>query len=208
MHCVQRHGVRIVAFNKCGHTSIVNAFQTKPGDYPQRGKNKLAIESLVGDYEKARNWDYPIVTIAYFRHPLARLASVWNHLMRQSWYSSFKSMGFERDMTFPQFLEKLLQEKGNYLDPHVKHQHLNFRECRGWLGDTWIARLDEIATVWPQMVRTWDLDCTTNIAHFNREEYPAGLPWTSLYVGHEQLAFDLLKMYDLDLHIWRNRAIV
>lgn len=205
-HCVQRHGVRIVAFNKCGHTSIINTFSTAPGQAPQRGPNALVEFSLVGNYHKAKDWPEPVVTVAYFRHPLARVASVWNHLIKEHWYTPFKAMGFERDMPFDAYCKHLLSIRDDFLDPHVEEQIINFRMCRGWLGDTQIYRLDEIDTAWPQMVRTWDLDCTTNVAHLNRREYPGGLPWPALYKDQEVM-FDLLQMYGDDLEVWRRRSV-
>ncbi len=212
-HCIQRHCVRIVAFNKCGHASIVNAFTAAPGEKPSRGPNSLQNISQIGDYKAAQKWAEPIVTLAYFRHPLARVASVWNRLMNNTWYVSFASHGFEKGMTFKAFCLHLLTlnvpEECEYrpLDPHLKPQYESFRDCRGWLNDTYIMRLDEISYAWPQMVRTWDLDCTANILHLNRGDYPHGKPWTAMYRGMDQVAFDLLQMYREDLQIWRDRKV-
>lgn len=206
-HCIQRHSVRIVAFNKCGHATIINSFTAAVGEKPHRGPSSLQDISQIGDYKKARTWADPIVTMAFFRHPLARVASVWNKLMRETWYVSFAPLGFEKDMDFKSFCLHLLFIQDCDLDPHLRSQALSFRECRGRAGDTYIMRLDEISYAWPQMVRTWDLDCTTNIMHLNRAEYPDGLPWTALYVGLEKIAFDLLRMYREDLKIWRDRSV-
>ncbi len=206
-HCLQRNSVRIVAFNKCGHATIINSFNTAPGEKPHRGENALAEFTLKGDYKKAQIWDSPIVTLAYFRHPLARVASVWNKLMRDTWYTSFAQYGFVKGMTFPEFCNHLLDLDRESLDPHLRPQAESFRECRGWGGDTCIYRLDEMGTAWAQMVRTWDLDCTTNIVHMNRADYPDGKPWTALYDGNGHLIYELAQMYGEDLHIWRNRNI-
>lgn len=205
-HCLQRNSVRIVAFNKCGNATILNSFSSAPGEKPHRGNNSLDPVTLKGDAKKARTWEQPIVTIAYFRHPLARVASVWNKLMRDTWYASFAPLGFEKDMTFEQFCKHLLFIQDCDLDPHLKPQIQSFRECRGFT-DSCIYRLDEMGTQWPQMVRTWDLDCTTTVIHLNRADYPDGKPWTALYDGNEQITYDLLTMYAEDLHIWRNRKI-
>lgn len=205
-HCVQRHGVRIVAFNKCGNATILNTFSTAVGEKPQRGAKGLAKISLKGDAKKAETWPEPVVTLAYFRHPLARVASVWNKLMRETWYTSFAPYGFEKGMDFKSFCLHLLFIQDRDLDPHLKSQAESFRECRGWLGDTYIMRLDEISYAWPQMVRTWDLDCTTNVLHLNRSDYPDGKPWTAMYEALDHIAFDLMEMYGEDLQIWRDRA--
>lgn len=206
-HCIQRHSVRIVAFNKCGHASIINSFQAAVGEKPHRGPSSLAKTSLIGDYKKAQQWPEPIVTIAFFRHPLARVASVWNKLMRDTWYASFHVHGFQKDMSFEAFCKHLLFIQDDNTDPHLRPQSEQFNECRGWLGGTYIMRLDEISMSWPQMVRTWDLDCTTNLLHLNRADYPDGKPWTALYDGLDQVAFDLMQMYGEDLQIWRNRSV-
>jgi len=206
-HCIQRHSVRIVAFNKCGHASIINSFTAAVGEKPHRGPSSLQDISQIGDYKKAKTWDEPIVTIAFFRHPLARVASVWNKLMRETWYTSFHAHGFTKGMTFEEFCEHLLFIQHDNPDPHLRPQADQFRECRGWSGDTYIMRLDEISTAWPQMIRTWDLDCTTQMLHLNRSHYPDGKPWTAMYEGREQIAFNLCEMYREDLQIWRDRAV-
>jgi len=207
-HCIQRHGVRIVAFNKCGHATIINSFTAAVGEKPHRGPSSLQDISQIGDAKKAAKWDEPIVTLAFFRHPLARVASVWNKLMRDTWYVSFKTYGFEKGMDFEAFCLHLLSIQDALVDPHLRPQAESFHECRGWLGDTYIMRLDEISYAWPQMVRTWDLDCTTNILHLNRSDYPDGKPWTAMYDGMKQITFDLLQVYRDDLYIWRKRAVL
>jgi hypothetical protein len=205
-HCLQIHGVRIVAFNKCGHTSVINTFKTGAGNVSDRSAKK-PDGMLQGNGHAAERWPEPIVTIAYFRHPLARVAAVWNHLVRGHHYTPFKAMGFTRDMEFVPFCQHLLWIRDDYLDPHVEHQNLQFRQARGWLGETQIFRLDEISTCWPQMVRTWGLECTTNVAHLNNNSYPEGKPWTALFDGHEQIAFDLMQMYREDHQIWQDRRV-
>jgi hypothetical protein len=194
----------MVAFNKCGHTSIVNSFMTAPGSPVDRAATQLRKDTLIGNYHKAQQWPEPVVTIAYFRHPLARIASVWNHLIRHNWYTSFKELGFTKEMPFDAFCKHLLFIRDDFLDPHLEEQSISFRACRAWLGDTAIYRLDEISTAWPQMCRTWDLDCTTNVAHMNRRDYPEGKPWTAMYKD-KQVMFDLLHMYREDLQIWSDR---
>lgn len=207
-HCIQRHAVRIVAFNKCGHATIVNSFTAAVGEKPHRGPNSLQSISQIGDYKAAKIWAEPIVTIAFFRHPLARVTSVWNKLMRETWYAPFSPLGFEKGMDFKAFCKHLLFIRECDLDPHLRTQAEQFRECRGWLGDTYIMRLDEMSYAWPQMVRTWDLDCTTQTLHLNRSDYPDGLPWTAMYKGLDKIAFDLMEMYREDLCIWRDRAVL
>jgi hypothetical protein len=162
---------------------------------------------LKGDAKKAAGWPEPVVTLAYFRHPLARIASVWNRLMRDTWYSSFHAYGFKKDMSFQAFCKHVLFIQHEDLDPHLRQQADSFRECRAWEGDTYIMRLDEISTAWPQMVRTWDLDCTTTIMHLNRADYPFGKPWTAMYEDLQQVVFDLLQMYSEDLEIWKIRRV-
>lgn len=206
-HCIQRHSIRIVAFNKCGHATIINSFTAAVGEKPHRGPSSLQDISQIGDWKKAATWDEPVVTLAYFRHPLARVASVWNKLMRVEYYLTLRPLGFVEGMSFGAFCLHLLAIDRDNLDPHLKPQAASFRQCRGWNGDTYIMRLDEISTAWPQMVRTWGLDCTTETIHLNRSDYPDGLPWTALYSGNEKIVFDLLHMYSEDLQIWRDRSV-
>ncbi len=129
-HCLQRNGVRLVAFNKCGHASIINTFNAAPGEKPQRGPSGLDPVTLKGDYKKAETWPEPVVTLAYFRHPLARIASVWNKLMRDTWYTSFHAYGFEKGMSFEAFCKHVMFIRDQPLDPHLRPQAESFRECR------------------------------------------------------------------------------
>jgi hypothetical protein len=208
-HVLQRDGVRLIAFNKSGHTSVVNMFMTSPGGTVDRGPKPHDADTLRGDIKKAEKWPEPIVTAAFIRHPLARIVSGWNHLNREHFYTPFKTYGFTPEMDFEQYVQRLLRVMASHnpekVDPHFQPQHIGFRLARGWLGSTQIMRLDEIDSAWPQFVRTYQIECTLTCATLNKKSYPDGKSWTAMYVGIEPMAFKLLEHYQTDLYMWERR---
>ncbi len=214
---VQRNGVRIVAFNKSGNTSIVNTFQCPFGGTPQRGVRNLEVLKA----PSSSDFPEPIVTIAYFRHPLARLASVYNYFFElprrevietdsmakvqpTEFRVNFKVLGFRADMNFEDFCEQIIAKKDRlHEDLHIKKQSESFIADRGLAVDTWIARLDELSTVWSQMVSTFHLDCSTRIAHFNNQ---VGYSWVAMYQDIPVVTKLLLELYHDDHRIWQMRS--
>ncbi len=224
---VQRNGVRVVAFNKSGSASIINTFSCSVDKEPERSERSLDV--LRGTWDKAINFPDPIITIAYFRHPLLRVASVYNYfftlardeqatvhfmedlfptqevttkIAKTPFRENLIKLGFNQDMSFEAFCDHLITSHVDLTaDLHLKRQSESFVECRGKSTDTWIARLDEIETAWPQMVRTWGMDCTTKIAHLNKKNYS----WITMYQDIPVIAKLLLQLYHDDYRIWELR---
>lgn len=208
-HVYQRHGVRVVSFNKSGHKSIVQGFMTMPDG---QDSAKMVLGTLhggmrQGHHQPFEDWPTPIVTLAYFRHPLARVAAVWNHLFRdRAGYTPLLKFGFTEDMIFREFVRHLLTiEENDEMDLHLMPQSRAFNRCVGDTVTTEIYRLDQIATQWPKMCATWGLQCRREPFHYNdrSQNYPNGKPWTYLWHDLESEATDLLNgLYHQDLDTW------
>lgn len=206
-HILQRDGIRLVTSNKCASASLGNMFCCLPGQVPYKGPTSLHTSTLRGDVKKARHFPEPLMTAIFIRHPLARVASTWNALVRLNWHTPFATYEFTREMTFEEFVQQLLVllSRNGPLDPHMQHQDRGFSDARGHQGHLQVMRVDEIETAWPQFVRTWGINCTVNSAHMNRTDYPDGVPWTALYDDILPLASQLLMYYSEDLRMWLER---
>jgi hypothetical protein len=210
-HVYQRHGVRMVSFNKSGHKSIVQSFMTMPDG---QDSTKMIRGTLHGGMRQTprqvwHEWPDPLVVIAFFRHPLARVAAVWNHLFRDRMgYTPLLKFGFTEDMIFREFVRHLLTiEENDEMDLHLMPQARAYSRCHSGAITQRIYRLDEIATVWPQMCTTWGLQCRREPFHHNSraDNYPAGKPWTHLWHDLEGEALELiLGMYSADFDLWSN----
>lgn len=208
-HVYQRHGVRMVSFNKAGHKSIVQSFMSEPGNADSQ---KMVGQTLRGGMRPTsvqpwHKWPTAIVALAYFRHPLARVASVWNHLFRErAGYTPLEKFGFTEGMIFREFVEHLLSlEENNDMDLHLMPQMRAFDRCATNAVAAQFYRLDEIETVWPQMCTTWGLQCRRDPLHLNsrRDNYPGGKPWTHLWKGLEPEATELINgLYADDYNAW------
>jgi hypothetical protein len=192
----------MVSFNKSGNTSITTTFAA-------------GLDVLRG--VDTDGWPEPFVTLAYFRHPLARLASVYNYFfelprrvaLKSSYVQptpfreSFENMGFNKDMTFEDFCDHIIERSTSMLseDLHLKRQSESFREHMGNPVDIWIGRLDEINVTWPQMVDTWGLECCRGISQHNRQTYS----WTEMYEDIPDKAALLEYIYKDDYAVWSRR---
>ena len=119
----QRGRYRVVAFNKCGHTSIINMFLTPPDQSVVRGampavqvSSDVPVEQVYkGFAEDVDNWPEPAYTIAFFRQPARRMLSVYQHFIVRTMqkelttagYTAFTKLGFDASMTFPVFCRHL-----------------------------------------------------------------------------------------------------
>jgi len=198
-HVLQRDGVRIIAFNKCGHTSVVNTFKCKRGDVVNRGHQGLEV--LQGKPGDVQDWPQAAVTVAYFRHPLARIASVYMNLVVKTFRENFSQIGMHAHMTFQDFCETLL-ENSDWLvnDDHLAPQYDNYQTAADGTSE-YVSRLEEISMRWPLMVQAFSMDCTTQIAYFNRGDYK----WPLMYHRHSKpLVNALLSLYGLDYATWRD----
>jgi hypothetical protein len=101
----QRHGVRVVGFRKCGHTSIINTFCTlrsefeatetapstpwskEPGDNSTRPAilnttdRTQRAEAYRGYLDTAENWPEPHTVVGFIRDPVRRALSAYQHFI-------------------------------------------------------------------------------------------------------------------------------
>lgn len=66
--------------------------------------------------------DYRLPHIAFVRHPVDRLASVWRHLVRDIWHPRMQSMGVQPGEDFSIFVERIIGIPDCLRDPHVRTQ--------------------------------------------------------------------------------------
>jgi len=195
----QRDGVRVVAPQKCGHTSIINTFTTPVGEHVARGARRL--EALHGASDTTKDWPAPLATVLYTRHPLARIWSVYKHLVREKFREQFEVLGVHSLTPFETFCEAVIACPDLAFDLHLKPQWDSMREAR--VGTMWLARLEEANWKWPQMCATFDLDCTHNLVSFNKSS--DSTPWPRAYHRMNRSTInDLLNCYGVDMDYWEN----
>ena len=175
----------MAAFLKCGHTSIIKMFLTPPGQEPvERGTPAVRISGpdmpippqiYSGIEENAPNWPEPLFTVAFFREPIFRAYSAYQHFIVRTLNVvdgvptlgrvSFTKLGFTADMSFPEFCEHLC---GIDLctDGHLKPQVTSFNAVVG-AGTPYTFRLEHLDTKWATIVDDLVINCTKELAHFN-----------------------------------------
>jgi hypothetical protein len=187
----QRNGVRMIAYQKCGHTSIINMFRTPAGESVQRGRT---FDELCGTTEDAQDWPKPDTIITFFRHPLLRALSTYEHFLvrgiqhpvnspvisfdgeetKQGKPSlgrqSFTDLGFTADMDFPAFVLHLRNIE-LCADKHLKPQAISFWEAYDGRASVYAGQLEQLHITWPLIVEQYGLDCTLEIPRYNLAEY-------------------------------------
>ena len=181
---VQRDGIRIITFQKCGHTSIVNMFQTPAGQDIVRGTTPAVLISgadmpVMYKGFDASEWPEPRLTLAFFREPVKRARSAYEHFIVRTAkaglvglatadHESFTKLGFNLKMTFTEFCEHLHHIDLN-LDNHLKPQTTSFIAALN--GANYIYKLEDLSVCWPRLVKELDLPCTTHVVRFNEAKY-------------------------------------
>jgi hypothetical protein len=204
-HVLQRDGVRICAFNKSAHTSIVNAFCTDAGQAINRGSNTGANEKVLRGRGKNRlAWPEPDHTYVFIRHPLARTVSAWNHLNQANEtpvYGRFRKLGFVPGCPFPEFVAHLTTFFPNDIeDEHLRPQTLQAAEALPNCPPPTVVRTEQLDIEWPRMVQRTGLTCTTEIPHFNSHET------LEAFDRDYTMATQLIGFYNADYLAWCNRS--
>ena len=212
----QRNDVRMIAFQKCGHTSIINMFLT-PADMSlvrgtapalgapavrNSGDEAAAIDAFRGDAAAAQKWPPPRLTIAFFRNPLMRALSAYQHFIVRTLreelstqgQESFLSMGFTADMDFAAFC-KHLQTIDLTRDPHITPQALSFNEAYDG-EETHAGQLEQLTMIWPLMVDHYGLDCTKEVPRYNEARY-----MVTEHMSEESVAI-IKQLYNTDHKYW------
>lgn len=210
MVAIQHERIRLVAFQKCGHTSLINMFQTPRDQSVVRGMAPAVKvsgqDTSPGVFYKGddtTDWPESEWTLAFFRNPLQRAYSAYQHfIIRTLSYplvsvpslgrKQFVELGFEAGMTFLEFCEHLAIIDLNY-DPHLRPQATSFN--RAACGHRWLCQLERLDTAWPETVEHFDLPCTKEVVDFNAANYEP-----CLVDGPEAGIIEVL--YAEDYEIW------
>jgi len=213
----QRGGVRVVAFNKAGHTSIINSFLTPRKKKIMRGGTPALLNTsdeashiggYRGDLTNCHEWPKPEIIVSFIRNPVRRALSAYQHFMVRKitksadgtqtfGRQSFADLGFVIGMTFPQFCEHLATVD-LLVDAHLRPQVSDLAEagalaeCNSFI----IAPLEKFDTIWPLVMSELNVDCPLQPAHMNAGKYH---PDEFLHGD----ADDILKeLYSEDWNLW------
>ena len=200
-HILQHDGFRLVAFNKSGHKSIVRSFAEGPDGQPLEDVKRTGRGSKRPIY---RDLPTPLVTAGYIRHPLARLASVWNHLFTtRSGYPIIFGTQFAEGMAFNEFCDGVIAlPEPDKIDFHIRPQMGMFHECSA--GISHLYRLDNLSTNWAQMCFLYQLKCTRQVRWENDRSDAYPVAWTQMYASVSQTTIGALRvMYRDDMTAWR-----
>lgn len=218
----QRNGVRVVAFQKCGHTSIINMFLT-PADMPLVRGTAPALRSddaYRGYAEDTQDWPEPELTLAFFRNPLIRALSAYeqfivrgiqrplaspvisfgdDHVVAPGVPSlgrqSFTDLGFTADMEFKDFCLHLRNIDLN-ADNHLKPQATSYMQAYGNPGQVYSGQLEQLDITWPLLVDQYGLNCTKEVPQYNAAKYETKDRLTGVHL-------DLFKkLYAQDYRFW------
>ena len=206
---IQHKNIRVVTFQKCGHTSIINMFQTPADQAINRGASPNVYVSKDEEapvfYKGTDTDDWPDaeITIAFFRNPLQRAYSAYQHFIIRTLSNElvsvpslgrkqFTELGFTAGMTFLEFCEHLKTVDLDY-DPHLRPQITSFVAAKS--GFDIINQLENIHRSWPELVEDFNMSCTKAVVYFNSANYD---PWPE-----DSLEGHIIRsLYDEDYHTW------
>lgn len=192
----EREGVRLVAFRKAAHTSLVNTFLSNRGEDVVRGHKS----------GRGRDKHTASVTVAFFRNPLARLVSAYNHFIVSSQLpNSLDKFGYQHGMDFAQFINLTLSIPDHQIDPHLRSQTHQLCEAfeEHFTNTIWIGQVENLATTsWREMRDFTGLQNTPDfVPAFNAKGHD---PWPTYYTA--ALARKALegRFFD-DYKTWQSR---
>lgn len=201
----QRDGVRVVGFNKCGHTSVINMFapRSEPVKRPQFGApNVINTEDLAkqantyrGDLTNYHDWPHPDVVIAVLRNPVRRALSAYQHFLVRKERSSFTGLGFKFGCTFDEFVEHLVTVDLTG-DAHIK-PFVPDLIAAGSNSQVLLLPLELLSQIWPVIIEELQIKGTSPTMQFrNKGDYdPDDFLTPELY--------DTLRtLYQEDYDLW------
>jgi len=204
---LQLDGVRVVVFNKSAHTSIASALSTheklvlipRHKDAGIKSKRDGVVRATVD--QVTADWfeqNQPALTVAFVRHPLSRIVSVYNHLIVDQSFPAFHEIGFEHGMAFPDFCDHLCSMDLELIDKHLQPQSSQMDKVPH-VGETWIGQVDQLSQHWPDFLSFTGLRCGP-VPNNNERNYP---PWPTYYSG--KLAKMVAASFRRDITFWRER---
>jgi hypothetical protein len=193
----ERFNIRLVAFRKAAHTSIINTFCTRSGEEVVRGANAAPVaftDTLTAS-----------ITVAFFRNPLARLVSAYEDLVNGAeLYAGLAMWGYEHEMDFEDFIQLTVALPDKEIDLHLASQ--SYQLCEAFeehhTDVIWIGQVEQLPAHWLEMqnfTALWDMPDT--LPNFNARTHP---PWPTYYT--EALAHKALDTrYFDDYKTWQSR---
>lgn len=213
----QWNGVRVVAFNKSGHTSLINMFLTPKNAELSRGNKPMVINSsdrakevgaYRGDINACQSWPKPDAILAFFRDPFRRSLSAYQHFLvrtlkerdgvRTVGRKSFEDLGFTAGMTFREFVFHLPKIDLNK-DAHLEPQFTSLDSATPPDTQVYIYRLEDINDNWAKIVEAHDLSSTTDVANYNTASYDP-----TPYMFDADVTAIISDLYKADETIWGN----
>jgi hypothetical protein len=188
----QRQNVRLVAYRKSAHTSLINAFCNE------------SVEEVTRATPGHRDKKTAAITVSFFRHPLARLVSAYNHLVVSEPESTLTQWGYEQSMDFHDFIALTLRLPDKEIDLHLASQsyQLSLALEDHHTDVVWIGQVEEAMSDWHRMMRFTGLRLpVVPLPTFNRKAHP---PWPMYYTP--ELIRDVLhSRYMGDHSVWETR---
>lgn len=192
----ERFNIRLVAFRKSAHTSIVNTFCTRSGEEVARGA------SAPSDFKDRGNAS---ITVAFFRHPLARLVSAYEQMVNGAeLHAGLAMWGYEHEMDFADFVRLTLAIPDKEIDLHLASQ--SYQLCLALEEHNteiiWIGLVEQLPTHWLEMqnfTALWDMPDT--LPNFNARTHP---PWPTYYTP-DLIGYVLDSRYMGDVSVWETR---
>ena len=191
----QNGGVRVVAPNKCGHTSVINMFRTR------RDKEPESVKLHKHCRDDFAEWPDALYTLIFFRDPLARAISAFEHFIvrtlrittqRGRGHSNFFHYGLTPEMNFLEYARHLHSIDAS-CDPHLLPQSDSLLRCGS--GKLIAGQLERFSEQWPQLVKTLCLDCSDHIEHVNKAYYDIN---GADYDGYDEAAALIHEVYAID----------
>lgn len=188
----QKGGIRVVACNKAGHTSVINMFRTRRDREPESVRLHKHCRD---DFSEWPDADY---TLMFFRNPIRRAISAYEHFIvrtlritsqRSRGYSNFSHYGFTPEMTFLDYA-KHLHTIDVSCDPHLLPQFVSL--TRSGSGKLIAGQLERIEEQWPFLIDYLKLDCSPALEHINKAGYEIN------YEGFDEAAALVREVYATD----------
>lgn len=204
----QRNGVRVVAFNKCGHSSIINTFiqhrrgfvNPEPATIPSNQVNTdpdALVKALRSQSDSIVDWPDPHLLIAVIRNPVHRALSAYQHFIIRKERYKFTELGFSRLDIFRNFVNHM-RTVDLTADPHLAPYTPDLLKMGGDRYTTALLPLELINEAWPIAISNAGLDdVPLEVWHKNAGGYDS-----ELYLHPNQVEI-LEELYSQDYKLWQ-----
>lgn len=190
----ERRSVRLLAFRKSAHTTILNSFCN----------NDAVIKRGANGYQ---DMNTASITVMFLRNPLARLVSAYHHLIAggETLHEGLRKLGYVKKMPFAEFLDQTMAISDADQDWHLKSQRWQISRAqeKHHTAIMWVGRVEHLWRDWLEMLEFTGLDIPeVLLPNFNARKHP---PWPTYYTS-EQIQRALRHRFSEDFHIWQTRV--